>query len=299
MAEDRTIRHIDLTDGSSNGHASASGNGGAAAEVEAGPEVGQLQTAARLVLRPCFRFLWRIRTEGIENIPSSGPVIIAANHTSVMDSFLVPTVLPRRITYVGKAEYLDDWKTRKLFPALGMIPIDRSGGSASERALNTAARALERGEMFAIYPEGTRSRSGKLHKGHTGVARLALRCSAPIVPVGLIGTRDIQPPEAKLPRPFMSATIRFGRPIDVSRYGNRHDDRLVLRQITDELMFEIRELTGQEYDPTYATKPSREVDAPTPTAVGSGARSRPDDDVDPTVSRRSSAEVLAGHPRAG
>jgi 1-acyl-sn-glycerol-3-phosphate acyltransferase len=107
---------------------------------------------------------------------------------------------PASITYVGKAEYLDDWKTRKLFPAMGMIPIDRSGGSASERALNTAARVLERGELFGIYPEGTRSRTGKLHKGHTGAARLALRCNAPIVPVGLIGTREVQPPDRRLPK---------------------------------------------------------------------------------------------------
>ena len=137
----------------------------------------------------------------------------------MIDSFFLPVALPRQITFVGKAEYMDSWKTRRLFPALGMIPIDRSGGSASERALNTAARVLEHGGLFGIYPEGTRARDGRLHRGHTGPARLALRTRCPIVPVGILGTRDVQPPDAKLPRPFKPVQIRFGRPIDLSRYA--------------------------------------------------------------------------------
>jgi 1-acyl-sn-glycerol-3-phosphate acyltransferase len=221
--------------------------------------------------------------EGLDNVPAEGPAIIAPNHSAAIDSFFVPCVLPRKITYVGKAEYMDDWKTRKLFPAMGMIPIDRSGGSASERALNTAARILERGELFGIYPEGTRSRTGKLHKGHTGAARLALRCNAPIVPVGLIGTREVQPPDRAAPRPFRTVTVRFGPPVEVSKYLDRVDDRMVLRQIIDEVMFEIRDLTGLDYDPTYATKPAQaSVDASTPQVE------------EPTVSRRSSAELLSG-----
>ena len=130
----------------------------------------------------------------------------------MIDSFFLPLVLPRRITFVGKAEYMDRWKTKHLFPALGMIPIDRSGGSAAERALNTAARVLRRGELFGIYPEGTRSRDGRLHRGHTGPARLALRTGARSSRSGIIGTREIQPPDAKLPRPFKRAAVRFGRP---------------------------------------------------------------------------------------
>ncbi len=244
-------------------------------------QVGRLYGVARAVVRPMLHALWRIDVEGLENVPAEGPAIIAPNHTSVMDSFFVPAVLPRRITYVGKAEYMDDWKTRRLFPALGMIPIDRSGGDASQRALNTAARVLERGELFGIYPEGTRSRSGRLHKGHTGMARLALRTGAPIVPVGVIGTREVQPPEAKLPRPLKPVTIRFGRPVEVARYADRADDRLVLRQITDEVMFEIREMTGQEYDPDYATRPG---------ATAADGVGEPSPDVD---ERRSSADVLA------
>jgi 1-acyl-sn-glycerol-3-phosphate acyltransferase len=216
-------------------------------------EYGRLYPVARAIMTPIFRAGWRVHLRGADRLPK-GPAIICPNHTSVIDSFMLPSVLPRRITFVGKAEYLDDWKTRHLFPALGMIPIDRSGGDASKRALDAAAGVLDRGELFGIYPEGTRSRDGKLRKGHTGPARLALRTGAPLVPVGIIGTRDIQPPGARAPRPFRPCEIRIGRPIDVGHYGDRADDRLVLRQLTDELMFEIRELSGQEYVDEYATR---------------------------------------------
>ena len=228
-------------------------------------QYGRLYPVARAVIKPLFHRLWRIDAEGLEHVPASGPALICPNHISVLDSFFVPAVLPRRITYVGKAEYMDSWKTRYLFPALGMIPLDRSGGSASDRALNTAARVLGRGELFGIYPEGTRSRDGKLHKGHTGAARLALRANAPLVPVGIVGTDEIQPPDARYPKLRLPATIRFGRPIPVDRYAERAGDRLVLRQLTDELMYEIRELSGQEYVDTYATK--RAEDVPVERAV--------------------------------
>jgi 1-acyl-sn-glycerol-3-phosphate acyltransferase len=135
-----------------------------------------------------------------------------------------------------------------------MIPIDRAGGSASERALNTAARVLESGQFFGIYPEGTRARDGRLHRGHTGPARLALRTGVPIIPVGLRGTREVQPPDVRFPRPFKRVEVHFGRPINVARYADRADDRMVLRQIIDEVMFEIRELSGQDYVDEYATK---------------------------------------------
>ena len=220
-------------------------------------KAGKAQTFFRALLTPPFNFLWRVTTEGLEGLPESGGAIIAPNHISVLDSFFVPLVLPRRITYVGKAEYMDSWKTRYLFPAMGMVPIDRSGGDAAKGALDTAADVLESGELFGIYPEGTRARDGLLHKGHTGIARLALRTGCPIVPVGIIGTKEVQPPDARVPRPFMRVHIRFGRPIDVGRYAERAEDRLVLRQITDEVMFEIAALSGQVYTDTYATKPAR------------------------------------------
>lgn len=215
---------------------------------------GQAQGIARAVLTPPFRFLWRVTTEGLDRIPSTGGALIAPNHISVLDSFFLPLVLPRRITYVGKAEYMDDWKTKFLFPAMGMIPIDRSGGDASRAALDAAQQILESGELFGIYPEGTRSRDGRLHKGHTGIARLALATGCPIVPVGIIGTDRVQPADAKLPTPFRRVHLRFGHPIRVERYLDRRDDRLVLRQVTDEVMYEIRNLSGQEYVDVYATR---------------------------------------------
>jgi 1-acyl-sn-glycerol-3-phosphate acyltransferase len=227
-------------------------------------DVGQLYPVARAVVDPVFRFLWRIELEGLDHVPARGGAIIAPNHLSVIDHFVVAAALPRRITYVGKAEYMDSWKTKYLFPALGMIPIDRSGGSASQAALDAAAGLLDAGELFGIYPEGTRSRDGLLHKGHTGVARLACRTGCPIIPTGLQGTLEVQPPDSPVPRPFRVMRVRFGRPIDVSRYADRADDRLLLRQITDEVMYEIRELSGQDYSDTYATK--RSEDIPTDTA---------------------------------
>lgn len=255
-------------------------------------EAGQLQGVAKAVLTPLFRAGWRVRTEGRENVPREGGAIIAPNHTSVLDSFFVPLTLRRRITYVGKSEYMDDWKTRYAFPLMGMIPIDRSGGDASAAALDTAARLLDSGELFGIYPEGTRSRDGRLYKGHTGPARLALRTGCPIVPVGIIGAREVQPPEARLPKPFMEVLVRYGRPIEVDRYAGRANDRLVLRQIIDELMYEIRNLTGQDYVDTYATKHHETLPAATAIVGQAPAVQQQEPSDDPVHQPRSSAEVL-------
>ncbi len=275
-----------------------------------GREYGQLYSVAIATLRPVFNFFWRMRIEGVENVPETGPAIIAPNHTSVLDSFFLPAALPRRITYVGKAEYMDDWKTKHLFPALGMIPIDRSGGDSAERALSAAEGILRDGELFGIYPEGTRSRSGDLHRGHTGPARLALRTGAPIVPVGLSGMREIQPPDAKVPNFFRTAVIKIGKPIDVERYRDRADDRLVLRQIIDEVMFSIRELSGQVYVDAYATKKAEPVptEAAVPGAVsangsdgavGSDEAAPTEPKPEPeTPAAESSASVLAMRPLA-
>ena len=244
-----------------------------------GREQGQLQTAAKVLLRPVFSVLWRISVVGGDNVPAHGPAILAPNHVSVIDSFFLPATLGRRITFVGKSEYLDDWKTRRLFPALGMIPIDRGGGNASVRALDTAARLLTDGELFGIYPEGTRARDGFLHKGHTGAARLSMRTGAPIIPVGILGTRAVQPPDARAPKPFRPVEVRFGEPIFPSVTGSATNQRLQLRHMTDELMFEIKNLTGQEYVNEYATRPT------------SPEQSQPAAD-HPTLPRRSSTEVL-------
>ena len=230
-------------------------------------EAGQLYTVARAVLVPSFKFLWRLELEGGEHIPETGGAIFAPNHLSVLDHFVLGAALPRRITFVGKAEYMDSWKTKYIFPALGMIPIDRSGGSAADGALNAACTVLGQGEFFGIYPEGTRSRDGKLHRGHTGVARLALRSGCPIIPVGLQGTLEVQPADASMPRPFRMMRVRVGRPIDTARYADRAGDRMALRQITDEVMFEIRGLSGQEYVDTYATKTSENLPSAEPVKI--------------------------------
>lgn len=223
------------------------------------------QPRARALLKPLTTKLWKCRFEGFENIPESGPAILCPNHISFLDSVFTMVHAGRQISFVGKAEYMDSWKTKYLFPALGMIPIDRSGGSKSEGALLAAEAVLRRGELFGIYPEGTRSRDGMLYKGHTGAARLAMKVGCPILPVGIIGTREIQPPDTVMPRFGLECTIKIGAPIDVSRYRDRADDHMVLREITDELMFEIQALTGQEYRNVYATKRAESI--PTDQAV--------------------------------
>lgn len=215
---------------------------------------GKTQTRFRRVARPLSNKLWRFHLEGFDRLPVTGPAILCPNHISFLDSAFLMLHVPRNISFVGKAEYMDSWKTKFLFPAMGMIPIDRAGGDRSQAALDTAEAVLRRGELFGIFPEGTRSRDGHLYKGRTGAARLALKVGCPILPVGVVGTREIQPPDAKLPKVRMDCTIRIGRPINIDRYRNRADDHLVLRQITDELMFEIRELSGQEYRNVYSGK---------------------------------------------
>lgn len=215
---------------------------------------GKYYPVAKALLQPARRVLWRIDTPGIEAVPRQGPMIIAANHISFLDSVFLMAVLPRRITFVGKAEYLDSWKTRFLFPNVGMIPIDRSGGAASGDALAAAKQVLNRAELFGIFPEGTRSRSGLLYRGRTGVARLSLETGAPIVPVGIVGTNRIQPPGARLPKLFRRCSLTFGRPLDPMRFAGRAHDPRVARLITDEVMFEIRELSGQTYQDRYADK---------------------------------------------
>jgi 1-acyl-sn-glycerol-3-phosphate acyltransferase len=213
----------------------------------------------KAVLTPLLRVCYRIRVEGRERVPRHGPVILAANHRSFMDSMFLPLQIRRRVTFVAKAEYFDSRKTAWFFRAVGQIPIRREGGSASERALASATEVLEQGGVFGIYPEGTRTRDGYLHRGHTGVARLALRTGAPIVPVGMIGTDEIQATDRKLPRLFRPVTIRFGAPVPLEHYIGREDDRIVLRQVTDEVMFEIQRLSGYEYVDTYATKRAEDV----------------------------------------
>lgn len=258
----------------------------------------------KVILSPIFFVLWRVEIEGRENVPKHGPAVLAANHQSFCDSFFLPLVMKRRVTYVAKAEYFDDWKTAWFFRAAGQIPMNRGGGDASQRALDTAKEVLEGGSLLGIYPEGTRSPDIRLHKGHTGVARLAIGCGVPIIPVGIVGTRAIQPPGRRLMRPFHPVTVRFGPPLvcseteasngklapapapaDVSANGSgTESEQEVLRKWTDRLMDAIAALSRQEYVDEYANRskapkaatpgPADPGSAPSPSS-GSGHRPKP------------------------
>ncbi|HET6874740.1 MAG TPA: lysophospholipid acyltransferase family protein [Acidimicrobiales bacterium] len=208
----------------------------------------------KLVLTPILRFFYRVRVEGAENVPRRGPVILAGNHISFSDSIFLPLVLRRRVTFVAKAEYFDDPKTAWFFRAVGQIPIRRTGGPASLRALETAKGVLADGGVFGIYPEGTRSPDGRLYRGHTGVARLALECQVPVVAVAMVGTREIQAIGQVRPKLFMPVTVRFSKPLTFDHLYDRASDPRVLRQATDEIMFALREMSGQEYVHKYAKR---------------------------------------------
>lgn len=216
------------------------------------PGANQLQARTRSIAKPIALKLWSIDRVGYERLPDHGPAILCPNHVSFLDSAFLMLTVPRNISFVGKAEYLDDWKTKYLFPAMGMIPIDRSGGSKSQAALDAAERVLRRGELFGIFPEGTRSRDGDLYKGRTGAARLATRIGCPIYPVGIVGTDEIQPIDAKLPKLGKSCSITIGRPIRPERYAGRGPEHLAWRSMIDEVMYEIREMTGQTYRNVYS-----------------------------------------------
>ena len=213
---------------------------------------GVAQRRVRKVAGPVARRLWHIDMQGYDRLPDDGPAILCPNHISFLDSAFLMLTMPRNISFVGKAEYMDSWKTKYLFPAMGMIPIDRSGGDKSKGALETAAGVLDRGELFGIFPEGTRSRDGLLYKGRTGAARLALEAGCPIFPVGIVGTDAIQPPGAKAPKPFKHCSITIGHPVRPDRYRDRREPHLAWRSMIDEVMFEIREMTGQTYRDHYA-----------------------------------------------
>ncbi len=208
----------------------------------------------KAILTPLLRCLFKVKPEGKENVPAQGAAILASNHLSFSDSIFLPLVLRRRITFVAKAEYFDDPKTAWFFRAVGQIPIRRGGGSASQRALDSAMEVLDRGGLFGIYPEGTRSPDGRLYKGHTGVARLALQSGAPVIAVAMVGTREAQPIGQVKPNFFSPIGIRFSKPMYFDKYNDRADDPRVLRQITDEIMFELRALSGQEYVDRYAKR---------------------------------------------
>ncbi|CCH77424.1 conserved hypothetical protein [Nostocoides japonicum T1-X7] len=210
-----------------------------------------------IVVGPIVKLLFRPWVEGAENVPQEGPAIFASNHLSFSDSIFLPLVVDRKVTFLAKSDYFNTpgLKGRLMamfFKGVGQLPVDRSGGRASEAALRQGLSVLGRGDLLGIYPEGTRSPDGRLYRGRTGVARMALEGRVTVIPVAMIGTDQAQPTGQKIPT-IMRIGIRFGRPLDFSRYEGMEDDRFVLRSITDEIMYELMELSGQEYVDMYAT----------------------------------------------
>jgi 1-acyl-sn-glycerol-3-phosphate acyltransferase len=212
-----------------------------------------------VILGPPLKVIFRPWVEGVENVPQEGPAILASNHLSFSDSFFLPLVIPkRRMYFVGKSDYftgtgLKGRFNRAFFSRLGTVPIDRSGGAASEAALRAGLQILRRGDLFGIYPEGTRSPDGRLYRGRTGVARLALKAGIPVIPVAMVDTDKIQPPGRVIPR-IGRVGVKIGKPLDFSRYQGLDEDRFILRSITDEIMYELMQLSGQEYVDMYASE---------------------------------------------
>ena len=209
------------------------------------------------VLGPLLRVLFRPWVRGIENIPTNGPVILASNHLSFSDSIFLPLQSRRPVVFLAKSEYftgkgLKGALTRWFFKSTGQLPIDRSGGKASEASLNTGLNVLSQGQVLGIYPEGTRSPDGRLYRGRTGIARMVLESKAPIIPVAMIDTEKVQPIGKRLPR-IRRIGIVVGTPLDFSRFDGMEGDRIVLRAVTDEIMYELRKLSGQEYVDAYAS----------------------------------------------
>ncbi|MBV9319491.1 MAG: 1-acyl-sn-glycerol-3-phosphate acyltransferase [Mycobacterium sp.] len=203
-----------------------------------------------------FTLLGRPKAEGLEHLPRSGPAIVASNHLAVADSFYLPLVAPRRITFLAKQEYftgrgLKGAFLRWFYSSTGQVPIDRSSGDSAKAALETAARILGEGKLLGMYPEGTRSPDGRLYKGKTGLARLALHTGVPVIPVAMIGTNRVNPPGTKKLR-FARVTVRFGKPMDFSRFEGLAGNRFIERAVTDEVIYELMKLSGQEYVDIYA-----------------------------------------------
>ncbi len=210
-----------------------------------------------IVVGPLLLGIFRPWTRGLENIPEEGPVILASNHLSFVDSIFLPLIVDRRVVFLAKSEYftgkgLKGWMTRVFFEAAGQLPIDRSGGKASEASLNTGLRVLSEGKVLGIYPEGTRSPDGVLYRGRTGIARMVLEAGVPVVPVAMIGTAEVMPIGSKLPK-IRRIGMVLGEPLDFSRFQGLESDRFILRSVTDEIVYELMRLGGQEYEDVYAS----------------------------------------------
>ena len=211
-----------------------------------------------VLLGPWLRLIFRPVVEGREHLPTTGPAILASNHLSFSDSIFMPLMVKRKVTFVAKQEYftgkgVKGFLTKMFFVGAGTIPVDRSGGKAAQAAIDTGLRVLREGKLFGIYPEGTRSPDGRLHRGKTGVARLALLSGAPVIPVAMLNADEIQPIGKIIPR-VRRVRIRFGPPLDFARYAGMAGDRFIERAVTDEIMYDLMTLSGREYVDIYAQK---------------------------------------------
>ena len=220
-----------------------------------------IQVLMHGVLAPLARAVYRPEVRGLENVPADGPIILAPNHRAVVDTATVTMVVPRQVRFLGKAEYfiqrgVKGWLMARILDGLGYVPVERGNARAGLAALEAGRAVLHSGGAFALYPEGTRSRDGRLHRGHTGVAALALATGAKVIPVALSGTERIQPPGARLPR-LAEVTVTFGEPLDFSRYRALESSPAIRRAVTDEIMYALMELTGLEYIDRYHQRPDQ------------------------------------------
>jgi 1-acyl-sn-glycerol-3-phosphate acyltransferase len=235
-----------------------------------------------VLLGPLLRLMFRPKIEGLENIPAEGGALMASNHLAVLDSFVLPLMVPRRMTFPAKREYFTEpgfkGRLKKLFfSGAGQVPIDRSNGNAAQAALDTCVRLLrDEDALIGIYPEGTRSPNGKLYKGKTGMARIALQAGVPVLPVAMFGTDKANPIGSTFPKP-RKVRIKIGAPLDFSRYSGLDGDRFVERSITDEVMYELMELSGQEYVDVYAQKAKDDLAAKAAGAVKLPVQQKPAD----------------------
>jgi len=218
-----------------------------------------------LIAGPILKTVFRPWISGLENIPKTGGVILASNHLSFIDSIFLPLVIDRRIYFLAKSDYfvgrgLKGWAIKRFLLGTGMLPIDRSGGKASEASLNTGLKVLAKGDVLGIYPEGTRSPDGKLYRGRTGVARMILEAHVPVVPVAMVDTEKVMPIGTKIPKVRRIGVI-FGEPIDFSRFDGMEGDRFILRSITDEIIYELSRISGQEYVDVYASSVKEKLGA--------------------------------------
>ena len=245
----------------------------------------------RILLGPLLHAVFRPWVRGVEHVPGSGGAILASNHLSFSDSFFLPLMVPRRITFLAKSDYftgtgIKGRLTAGFFRGAGQIPIDRTGGSASEAAMRTGLRVLRRGEILGIYPEGTRSPDGRLYRGKTGIARMALESGVPVLPVAMVGTDKVQPIGRRIPR-IGRVGVVIGAPLDFTRFEGLADDRFVQRSVTDEIMYELMRLSGQEYVDVYAATMKERLTAArrarsAPPAVHPDAVDRPEEDPEDT-----------------